>query len=77
MVNTSPSNAGGTGSIPGQGTKILYALRPKKKQQPQNRNNGVKDPTKTFKMVCIKKKNLKKKILDKVCGLNPEGTREP
>ena len=49
----------------------------KKKQQPQNRNNGVKDPTKTFKMVCIKKKNLKKKILDKVCGLNPEGTREP
>lgn len=77
MVNTSPSSAGGTGSISGQGTKILHASRPKKKKQPQNRNSGVKDPTKTFKMVCMKKKFLKRNFLDKVCGLNPEGTREP
>ena len=26
MVKTLPSNAGGTGSIPGQGTKVPYAL---------------------------------------------------
>ena len=27
MVETSPSNAGGTGSIPGQGTKIPYTQK--------------------------------------------------
>ena len=30
MVKTSPSNAGGAGSIPGQGAKIPHALGPKK-----------------------------------------------
>ena len=30
MVKTSPFNARGTGSIPGQGAKILHALQPKK-----------------------------------------------
>ena len=29
MVNTSPSNAGGAGSIPGQGAKIPHTLGPK------------------------------------------------
>ena len=29
VVKTSPSNAGGAGSIPGWGTKIPHALRPK------------------------------------------------
>ena len=29
MVKTSPSNAGGAGSIPGRGAKIPHALRPK------------------------------------------------
>ena len=29
MVKTSPSNAGATGSIPGQRAKIPHALRPK------------------------------------------------
>ena len=30
MVKTSPSNAGGMGSIPGRGAKIPHALGPKK-----------------------------------------------
>ena len=29
VVKTSPSNAGGAGSIPGQGAKIPHASRPK------------------------------------------------
>ena len=29
MVETSPSNAGGVGSIPGQGANIQHALGPK------------------------------------------------
>ena len=29
VVKTSPSNAGGAGSIPGRGAKIPHALRPK------------------------------------------------
>ena len=32
MVKTSSSNVGGVGSIPGWGTKIPHALRPKKKK---------------------------------------------
>ena len=30
MVKTSPSNAGGVGSSPGQGAKIPHALQPEK-----------------------------------------------
>ena len=30
VVKTSPSNAGGVGSIPGRGAKIPHASRPKK-----------------------------------------------
>ena len=30
MVKTSPSNVGGMGSIPGQGTKIPHGVWPKK-----------------------------------------------
>ena len=30
VVKTSPSNAGDTGSIPGQGAKIAHASQPKK-----------------------------------------------
>ena len=33
MVKTSPSNAGGEGSIPGQGIKIPHALQPKHPKQ--------------------------------------------
>ena len=32
MVKTSPSSAGGMGSIPGRGVKIPHASQPKKKQ---------------------------------------------
>ena len=49
MVNTLPSNAGGAGSIPGQGAKIPHALRPK--------NQNIKQ-----KQYCNKfNKDLKKK----------------
>jgi len=35
MVRTSPSNAGGAGSIPGWGTKIPHASGPKKQNKPK------------------------------------------
>ena len=35
MVKTSPSNAGDTGLIPGQGTKIPQAPQLKKKKNPK------------------------------------------
>jgi len=58
VVKTSPSNAGGAGSIPGEGAKIPHAsngIKPKHKTE-ANCNNSVK----TLKMVHIKE-NLKKK----------------
>ena len=59
MVKTSPSNAGGTGSIPGQGAKIPYASQPKnqniKQKQYCNKIN------KNFKNCPHQKKSLKKK----------------
>ena len=45
MVKTSPSNAGGTASIPGWGAKIQHALRPKN----LNRSNVVTNSIKKFK----------------------------
>ena len=57
MAKTQPCKAGGGGSIPGQGTKIQHASWPK------DRNNIVTNSIKTFKMVQIKKKNLKKHLL--------------
>ena len=53
VVKTS-SKAGGAGSIPGQGTKIPPALRPKKQNIKQS--NIVTNLIKTLKMVHIKKK---------------------
>ena len=35
VIKTSPSNAGGAGSIPGRGAKIPYALWPKKQSSKQ------------------------------------------
>ena len=60
VVKTSPSNAGGAGSIPGQGDKIPHALRPKNQniKQKQYCNKFTKD----FKN-CPHQKNLKK-----ICG---------
>ena len=55
MVKTSPSKAGGVGSIPGLGAKIPHALRPK------NRSDIVTDSIKTLKLVHIKKKKILKK----------------
>ena len=43
MVKTSPSNAGGVDSIPGQGAKIPHASRPK------NQNVKQKQYCKKFK----------------------------
>ena len=36
MVKTSPSNAGGAGSIPGRGARIPQASRPKKEKQKES-----------------------------------------
>ena len=33
VVKNPPANAGGVGSIPGRGTKIPHAVRPKNKQK--------------------------------------------
>ena len=38
MVKTPPSNAGGTGSVPGRGAKILYGSWSKKGKQKQHCN---------------------------------------
>ena len=54
VVKTSPSKAGGAGSIPDQGTKIPPALRPKNQNIKQS--NIVTNLIKTLKMVHIKKK---------------------
>ena len=52
VVKTLPSNAGGEGSIPGQGGKIPYASLPK--NQRWNRSNIVTNSIKSFKMcVCV------------------------
>ena len=56
VVKTSPSNAGGDGSIPGWGAKIPHALRPKNQniKQKQYCNEFDKD----FKNGPHQKKNL-------------------
>ena len=46
MVKALPSNAGGVGSIPGQGAKIAHAS---KNQNIKNRSNMVTDSIKDFK----------------------------
>ena len=61
VVKTSPSNAGGAGSIPGQGAKIPHVLQPKNQsiKQKQCCNKFNKD----FKNgPHQKKKKLKKKL---------------
>ena len=57
MVKTSPSYAGDAGSSPGWASKTLLASQPKN----QNINNIVTNSIKTLKMVCIQKKNLRRK----------------
>ena len=61
MVKILPSNAGGVGSIPGQGAKISHASRPEN-QNINNRSDIIRSSKKILiKGVHIKKKNLKKK----------------
>ena len=56
VVKTSPSNAGGVGSIPGQGAKIPHASG-LKSENIQNKSNIVTNSMRTRKkMVHIKKK---------------------
>ena len=57
MVKTLPSNAGGAGSIPGQGAMIPHASWPM-----SNRNSIVMNSVKTLKMVHILKNLIKKKF---------------
>ena len=59
VFRTSPSNAEGTGSIPGREAKIPHALGPKTKTE--NRSNIVTNSIKTLKIVHIKKKKKNKK----------------
>ena len=59
VVKTLPSNAGGVGSIPGQGAKIPHVSW-SKNQSIKNRSNIVTNSIKTLKMVHIKKKKKKK-----------------
>ena len=41
MAGTSPSSAGGVGSIPGQGAGIPHALRPKKNLQQKHKTEAI------------------------------------
>ena len=49
MVETLPSNAGGTGSIPGREAKIPHTSCVIKKKKKQNRNNIETNSIKTSK----------------------------
>ena len=63
MIETLPSNAGGTGLIPGRGAKILHASRPKN-QNIKQKQYCNSESIKTLKTVHIKKKkNFIKKAL--------------
>ena len=55
VAKTSPSNAGGTGLIPGWGARIPHASW-QKKNKTMDRNNVVADLIKTLKMAHLKKK---------------------
>ena len=50
VINTSPSNAGGVGSIPGRGAQIPHASWPGENQKPetQNKSSIVTDSRKTL-----------------------------
>ena len=59
VVKSSPSSAGGVGSIPGRGTKIPFALRCRKPKH-TSRSNIVTHSIKTLKTVHIKIKSFKR-----------------
>ena len=68
VVKTSPSNAGGTGLIPGWGAKIPHALQPKN-QNIKNKSNIVTNSMKTLKMVHIKKIFKKRAVIENQTSL--------
>ena len=73
MVKTSPSNAGGTVLIPGQGAKVPHPCG----QKATTESNIVRNSIKTLKMVHIQKRKSFKKtkknfnfvIKKGLCGL--------
>ena len=79
VVKTLPSNAEGTGSIPGWEAKILHASA-RKQNNSNNKNKGsiATNSIKTFKMVHIKKKKkMVKKNISIYCQMFPEGAKSP
>ena len=64
LVKTSPSSAGGVGSIPGQGAGVLHALQPKNQniKQKQYCNKFNKD----FKNSPHQKKSLQRNFFNKI-----------
>ena len=65
MVKTSPSNAGGVGSIPGWGAKIPHASQPKNQniKQKQYCNKFNKDFKNGPDQKILKKKKTTRKLL--------------
>ena len=64
MVKTLSSNAGGTGSIPGQGTKVPYALGLKNQniKQKELHADVWQKPTQYCKAITLQRKiNFKKR----------------
>ena len=64
MVKTLPLNAGGAGSSPGRGAKILHVSQPEKQNIKNNRTNTVTNSIKTFKkwtLIHIQKKKSPQK----------------
>ena len=66
VIETSPSNAGDTGSMPGLGPRIRHALRPKN-QKINNGSNILTNPIKTLKKVHIKNIFTKEPMCVCVC----------
>ena len=67
MVKTSPSNAGGSGSIPGRGAKILHASGPKNQNIKQKHycNKFNKDFKNGPHQKILKKKSLQNELREK------------
>ena len=74
VVKTSPSNAGGVGSIPGLGANIPHASGQKNKNKIKQKQNCNKFNKDFLKMAHVKKKkNLKINKNGKECGANKDG----
>ena len=69
MVKNLPCNAGDLNLIPGQGTKVAYAMWCGKKKKKKERNCILESPDKNVHLVMLIKKSGTKliKILSKEC----------